>query len=312
MPQRLPYLFIGSTLEALDVATAIRDNLSQVAEVVLWTEAFPVGASFLEALTAQTAKADFAILVMTPDDKTESRGEQRPSPRDNLVFELGLFTGVLGAQRTFCIHPDEHGLKFPTDLLGITTARYGLGHPDGLTFAVNAACDNIRRTIRSLGLRSPGTAAAAFCSRIAGFWWEYITPVNISSLGFLELVPDGSGGIRIVAESHREDGSRAADWWTEGCAVNALDRKLLYVWKGRYIHAPDSAFEGFGDFSFNDSTGPFVRGHGFFAEMNVKDLARTRKRAGRISRCSQSDVEIMQSGDRELINTLVKRRLAER
>jgi hypothetical protein len=116
--------------------------------------------------------------------------------------------------------------------------------------------------------------------------------------------------LRIVGEAHRADGSRAADWWTDGCAVNPPDRKLLYVWKGRYIHAPDRLFEGFGDFSFNDSDGQFLRGHGFFAEMDATDLRKTRKRAGKISRCSQAEVEVMHSGNREKINLLIQEKLA--
>jgi hypothetical protein len=98
--------------------------------------------------------------------------------------------------------------------------------------------------------------------------------------------------------------------WTDGCAVNPRERKLLYVWKGRYLHAPDKLFEGFGDFSFNDSDGPLVRGHGFFAEMDATDLRKTRKRSGKIARCSQAEVEIMRSGSRDQINALIQRILA--
>jgi predicted nucleotide-binding protein len=46
---------------------------------------------------------DFAILVLTPDDLTQSRGKQQPSPRDNVVFELGLFIGALGRDRVFMV-----------------------------------------------------------------------------------------------------------------------------------------------------------------------------------------------------------------
>jgi predicted nucleotide-binding protein len=45
------------------------------------------------------------------------------SPRDNVVFEAGLFGGVLGMSRTFIIH--AHDAKLPTDLLGLTCVRYG-------------------------------------------------------------------------------------------------------------------------------------------------------------------------------------------
>ena len=49
------------------------------------------------------------------------------SPRDNVVFEAGLFGGALGMRRTFILH--AKGAKLPTDLLGMTAVRY----PDALT-----------------------------------------------------------------------------------------------------------------------------------------------------------------------------------
>jgi hypothetical protein len=304
-----PRLFIGSSAEAKEIAEALRENLADDADIVVWTEAFPPGKSFLDALTNQVENSDFAVLLMTPDDITESRGRERVSPRDNVILELGLFIGKIGTERCYCVHPEPEELKFPSDLLGITTVRYRPGHPNGLPSALGAACNKIRRTMKDLGLRGTDNPAA-FCSRITGFWWEYIKPVNVSSLGFLEMIPDGSGGIQIKGEAHREDGSRAADWWTEGCALNPHERKLLYVWKGRYLHAPDRPFEGFGDFSFNDSDGKFFRGHGYFAEMDATDLRKTRKRAGTIARASEAEVETMHSGNSDQIGALVQKKLA--
>ena len=46
-------------------------------------------------------KTDFAVLVLTPDDITLSRGTTIASPRDNAIFELGLFMGTNGRNRTF-------------------------------------------------------------------------------------------------------------------------------------------------------------------------------------------------------------------
>ena len=46
--------------------------------------------------------------------------------------------------------------------------------------------------------------------------------------------------------------------------MNPRDRKLLYVWKGRYIHSPGQPFEGFGDFYFEDSGWAFHAWPRFF------------------------------------------------
>jgi hypothetical protein len=40
-----------------------------------------------------------------------------------VVFEAGLFGGVLGMRRTFILHAS--GAKLPSDLLGLTCIRYG-------------------------------------------------------------------------------------------------------------------------------------------------------------------------------------------
>ena len=50
------------------------------------------------------------------------RRPAQASPRDNVVFEAGLFGGALGIRRTFILH--ANGSKLPSDLLGLTSVRY--------------------------------------------------------------------------------------------------------------------------------------------------------------------------------------------
>jgi hypothetical protein len=73
-------------------------------------------------------------------------------PRDNAVFELGLFMGRLGRARTFVVRPSGNALKLPSDLAGLTTAAYDWPRADrNYQAAVGAACDSIREVIRGLG-----------------------------------------------------------------------------------------------------------------------------------------------------------------
>ncbi|WP_232726680.1 TIR domain-containing protein [Prevotella intermedia] len=44
------------------------------------------------------------------------------TPRDNILFEYGLFLGRVGLDRAFFIA--EKDAKIPTDMLGITQTRY--------------------------------------------------------------------------------------------------------------------------------------------------------------------------------------------
>ena len=58
----------------------------------LWTDGVFVASQFpIIALEKQVREADFAILVLGPDDKVLSRNERSDAPRDNVILELGLF-----------------------------------------------------------------------------------------------------------------------------------------------------------------------------------------------------------------------------
>jgi predicted nucleotide-binding protein len=120
-----PSMFIGSSTEALKAAQGLKLGLEHTAEVTLWTEGvFGLNLSYLESLIKQVAKVDFAVLVLTPDDLTKSRGRQKLAPRDNVIFEFGLFMGKLGRRRCFFIHSREKKPKLPSDLLA--ACRSGL------------------------------------------------------------------------------------------------------------------------------------------------------------------------------------------
>lgn len=148
-----PSAFIGSSTEGLEFARAIRSLLVQDTEVTLWNEGFfTVGSTFIESLVNSLPRFDFAVLVLTPDDLVHSRNDEHLGPRDNVIFELGLFMGRLGRSRTFIVHQSGSGLKIPTDLSGVTTAQYYWPRDDNnYESAVGAACDSIRRAIRDLG-----------------------------------------------------------------------------------------------------------------------------------------------------------------
>jgi hypothetical protein len=149
-----PSVFIGSSSEGLEFARAARALLSQDAEITLWNEGFfSLGSTFIETLINALPRFDFAILVLTPDDLVNSRMVEVFGPRDNVIFELGLFMGRLGRTRTFILHQGTAELKIPTDLSGMTTATYEWPREDkSYKSAVGAACDSIRAVIRDLGI----------------------------------------------------------------------------------------------------------------------------------------------------------------
>lgn len=126
-PNPRPYVFIASSGEQKDVAKLIKARLEcPDIDCEIWSEplAFPPGDSFLDTLLLKAKKADFAIIVFGHDDKTISRGVKRISPRDNVVFEAGLFMGAIGKKRTFVVKDQKARLKMLSDLEGIAVLAY--------------------------------------------------------------------------------------------------------------------------------------------------------------------------------------------
>jgi predicted nucleotide-binding protein len=64
------------------------------------------------------ADAGFAVAFLTPDDFGAANGaEAQPRARQNVVFELGFFGGLLGRKRTCALYRD--GVELPSDYDGV-------------------------------------------------------------------------------------------------------------------------------------------------------------------------------------------------
>jgi hypothetical protein len=148
-------VFIGSSREGEDVALDLQRGLERVAYVNVWSQGvFGLGEGNLQALVRAASEVDFAVLVLTPDDLLLKSRQTRAVPRDNVLFELGLFMGVLGQQRTFIVYDRKNPPSLPTDLAGVTAATYeGRGRRGELFAAVGPAYSAIRESIRRLGAR---------------------------------------------------------------------------------------------------------------------------------------------------------------
>jgi hypothetical protein len=67
-----------------------------------------------------------------------------------------LFIGRVGRDRTFMMTPDDSELCLPSDLAGLTTARYDADFfARGSRRAVGPACTKIRDMLRSIHMRVP-------------------------------------------------------------------------------------------------------------------------------------------------------------
>lgn len=127
------------------------------ADVVLWSQGvFGLSEGTLESLVDKLPSFDFAILVLTPDDVAIVRHEVAQLPRDNVLFELGLFMGGLGRERCFIVYDRSSGIRLPSDLAGVTPATFQPHSSGDLVPALGSASTQIESTVAKLGPRSKG------------------------------------------------------------------------------------------------------------------------------------------------------------
>ncbi|MCK1524743.1 TIR domain-containing protein [Bradyrhizobium sp. 17] len=146
-------VFIISSAEALPVARAIQDALQyDPFTVVIWTDGvFRIANYTLQSLEDQVDNSDFAIAIAHTDDLTVTRGQEWPAPRDNVIFELGLFMGRLGRARAILMEPREEKVKLPSDLSGVTTISYRFVQGPDAPALIAPACNQLRDYIKAMG-----------------------------------------------------------------------------------------------------------------------------------------------------------------
>src|SRR6476661_349821 len=189
-----PRVFLGSSGKQAKLVQALTRGLEDVAHVEPWTTSFNPGTTTIERLLELAHQVDFAAFVFARDDWTtndppasDPAGSGQASPRDNVVFEAGLFGGVLGMRRTFILHAS--GSKLPSDLLGLTSVRY-----DEATTATEMEVINqkLRKAIESEGR----------VARIEGAWWQFSlterSSEEPSAVSLLRISRDRGGALEVA------------------------------------------------------------------------------------------------------------------
>src|SRR5262249_43556328 len=122
-----------------------------------------------------------------------TRGVQLLKPRDNVVFESGLFLGKHGRKRTFFVTPraTPH-FKLPSDFDGVTTADYD---PSKLSrnvkpgAVVEPACNKIREAINEHLAAPPSLRVfAEFRNRETGGNYPLKVYLNIHNITSLDVL----------------------------------------------------------------------------------------------------------------------------
>ena len=282
-----PRIFLGSSGKQANLLLGLERGLEEFAQVEPWTTVFNPGVSTLERLVELTREVDFAAFVFGQDDWTSvgapAADSGQASPRDNVVFEAGLFGGVLGMRRTFILHAT--GSKLPTDLLGLTSVRY-----DGTNDAdeIEDICEKLRKAIENEGR----------ATRIEGLWWQFSltarTEKEPSALGLLKISRDRSGILELTGLGWQEDGKLSARYHSEAVKEKSDPSGIFYFWNGeRPLHPNAPQLWGTGEVRLESAD----RASGYWttrADTSPKVNART---AGVYLRADADDMSIMDGRD---------------
>jgi len=127
-PRSKHRIFAISSAEALPVVNSGIQHFEHDAalEYAPWSmpQIFQLSSYPMDDLEVELSRADFAVVVANDDDIVTSRKLEQPMPRDNVLFELGLFVGRFGRKRTVLMAPKGQNVKLPSDLTGLSIVYY--------------------------------------------------------------------------------------------------------------------------------------------------------------------------------------------
>jgi len=298
-----PRIFLGSSGQQERLLQALTRGLQDIADVEPWTTVFNPGVLTLDRLVELTRDVDFAAFVFARDDWTTKGASPdavpggEASPRDNVVFEAGLFGGALGIRRTFILHAD--GSKLPSDLLGLTLLRYD---PAASPAEVRTINQKLRKAIETEGRRGP----------VEGLWWQLSLTMRSedepSAVSLLRISRDRDGDLNVNGRAWQEDGTLSARYWSEAAKERRDPAGILYFWKGerpRHPNAPQ--LEGTGEISVETAD----RATGFWTTRSDRDPGLNARTSGVYLRADPSDLQVLDGGSEEERAQLLAQRLQE-
>lgn len=298
-----PRIFLGSSGKQSKLLQSLTRGLGEVAQVEPWTTVFNPGTSTLDRLVELTREVDFAAFVFAQDDWTSTAlpvadpDAGQASPRDNVVFEAGLFGGVLGMRRTFILH--ANGSKLPSDLLGLTCVRYEVPTTPAEFKAINQALRKAIETEWRL-------------ASIEGLWWQYSiterTEREPSAVSLLRISRDRAGSLEVSGRSWQEDGSLSARYWSEASKERTNPAGVFYFWNGERPRDPNAPqLEGTGEILLESPN----RAKGFWTTRSQTDPNVNARTSGIYVRADPADLATLDGTDAAHRADLIAERLRE-
>lgn len=199
-------------------------------------------------------------------------------------------------RRTFILH--ANGSKLPSDLLGLTSVRYGEATTGAEMRAIN---QKLRNAIEN----------ESRVARIEGFWWQFsLTERSArepSAVSLLRISRGRDGALELAGRSWQESGSLSARYWSEAVKERKEPPGIFYFWNGeRPLDANASQLYGRGEIRLESAE----RASGYFttrADTNPEVNART---SGVYLRADPEDLSILDGRDNQRRVELIAERLS--
>jgi hypothetical protein len=299
-----PRIFLGSSGKQEKLLQALTRGLEEVAHVDPWTTSFNPGTTTLDRLVELAHEVDFAAFVFARDDWTSTSSPVssateagQASPRDNVVFEAGLFGGVLGMRRTIILHARD--AKLPSDLLGLTCIRYGDATKPAEVKVIN---QKLRKAIEDEGR----------VARIDGLWWQFSLTerdsFEPSAVSLLRITRDRDGALELHGHSWQQDGRLSARYWCEASKERKEPSGVFYYWKGERPRDPNAPqLEGTGEILLESAD----RASGYFTTRSNTPGGMSARTAGVYWRAQPGDTSLVDGSDEQHRAELIAERLAQ-
>ena len=296
-----PRIFVGSSGKQVKLVQALARGLQDVARVEPWTTSFDPGTTTLGRILELAREVDFAAFIFARDDWTSvgqagaSSDSSQASPRDNVVFEAGVFGGLLGMRRTFIIHAKDS--KLPTDLLGLTCVLYDEASNASEVRTIN---QKLRKAIESEGP----------VARIEGLWWQFSlterSTLEPSAVSLLRISRDRDGMLELRGRSWREDGALSARYWSEATKERKDPAGVFYYWNGERPRDPNAPqLHGTGEITLESAD----RANGYFTTRSGPPANLDARTAGVYWRANPGDMDVLERSDERQRAELIAERI---
>ena len=240
------------------------------------------------------AKDDWTTTASRSSDPS---GPGQASPRDNVVFEAGLFGSAIGLRRTFILHARE--AKLPSDLLGLTLVRYDEATTPAAMRVIN---QKLRKAILDEGR----------VATIEGDWWQYSLTARSerepSAISLVHIARDRDGALSVSGRGWQEDGRVSVRYWSEATRQRKDPSGVFYYWNGERPRDPNAPqLHGTGEITIESVD----RAVGYWTTRAEADPDLKERTSGVYWRAQPGDSALLDSGDDRQRARLIAQRIKQ-